>query len=428
MYTRTMERYDIVKDIGSGNFGVAKLVRDKVSKELFAIKFIERGHKQICHRDLKLENTLLDGSTAPRVKICDFGYSKSGVLHSQPKTTVGTPAYIAPEVLSKREITMEEIKNHSWFLKNLPVDMSEGSSRSNNPSQSEEEIVWIIEEARKAITGASGLSGAGGSGDSGSGAMGSSMDLDDLDVDYDDDIDTALFFSQLVAASENKSSSGPAFLSVPEAPSFFLILFSFALFTLAQSFVEMLGVLWLTKRYLFSFRWRRSRLSMEQRRDSRRDDSEEGRRLGLKGFVRSGFSLSDLWKFFLGDRSNHVAELNNPLPTTMRWIRLVVRARHHWKREAVAKVSGPGNVSNGCLPLVSSSECGTGEVHLARLHQLVLGVLRELLCTELDVLFNVTSVSKARGPSNATIGRGLDAEVEVTGWWAMGSSGNSRSL
>ncbi|CAF2206031.1 unnamed protein product [Brassica rapa subsp. narinosa] len=175
-----MERYDIVKDIGSGNFGVAKLVRDKFSKELFAVKFIERGQKidehvqreimnhrslnhpniirfkevlltathlaivmeyaaggelfericssgrfsedearfffqqlisgvsychslQICHRDLKLENTLLDGSAAPRVKICDFGYSKSGVLHSQPKTTVGTPAYIAPEVLSTRE-------------------------------------------------------------------------------------------------------------------------------------------------------------------------------------------------------------------------------------------------------------------------------------------------------------------------------------
>jgi serine/threonine protein kinase len=30
----------------------------------------------VCHRDLKLENTLLDGSTAPRLKICDFGYSK----------------------------------------------------------------------------------------------------------------------------------------------------------------------------------------------------------------------------------------------------------------------------------------------------------------------------------------------------------------
>uniref|UniRef100_A0A2P2LT05 non-specific serine/threonine protein kinase n=1 Tax=Rhizophora mucronata TaxID=61149 RepID=A0A2P2LT05_RHIMU len=59
--------------------------------------------KQVCHRDLKLENTLLDGSPAPRLKICDFGYSKSSVLHSQPKSTVGTPAYIAPEVLLKRE-------------------------------------------------------------------------------------------------------------------------------------------------------------------------------------------------------------------------------------------------------------------------------------------------------------------------------------
>ncbi|MFS7941289.1 putative protein kinase CAMK-OST1L family [Helianthus anomalus] len=57
---------------------------------------------EICHRDLKLENTLLDGSTAPRVKICDFGYSKSSVLHSQPKSAVGTPAYIAPEVLSRK--------------------------------------------------------------------------------------------------------------------------------------------------------------------------------------------------------------------------------------------------------------------------------------------------------------------------------------
>ncbi|XP_031090663.1 serine/threonine-protein kinase SAPK2-like [Ipomoea triloba] len=175
-----MDAYEIVKDLGSGNFGVAKLVRDKRTKELFAVKFIERGQKidehvereimnhrslkhpnivrfkevlltpthlaivmeyaaggelfericsagrfnedearfffqqlisgvcychsmQICHRDLKLENTLLDGSMAPRVKICDFGYSKSDVFHSQPKSTVGTPAYVAPEVLSRKE-------------------------------------------------------------------------------------------------------------------------------------------------------------------------------------------------------------------------------------------------------------------------------------------------------------------------------------
>ncbi|KAM0066987.1 putative protein kinase CAMK-OST1L family [Helianthus debilis subsp. tardiflorus] len=58
---------------------------------------------QICHRDLKLENTLLDGSPKPRLKICNFGYSKSSLLHSRPKSAVGTPAYIAPEVVSREE-------------------------------------------------------------------------------------------------------------------------------------------------------------------------------------------------------------------------------------------------------------------------------------------------------------------------------------
>ncbi|KAF9624850.1 hypothetical protein IFM89_015404 [Coptis chinensis] len=149
------DKYEPLKELGSGNFGVARLVRDKKTKELFAVKYIERGKKvmvtpkhlaivmeyaaggelfdrmctagrfsedearyffqqlisgvsychymEICHRDLKLENTLLDGNTTPRLKICDFGYSKSGILHSRPHSTVGTPGYIAPEVLSRKE-------------------------------------------------------------------------------------------------------------------------------------------------------------------------------------------------------------------------------------------------------------------------------------------------------------------------------------
>ncbi|CAN6460055.1 unnamed protein product [Victoria cruziana] len=192
------DRYELVRDIGSGNFGIARLMRDKQSRELVAVKYIERGEKidenvkreiinhrslrhpnivrfkeviltpthlaivmeyaaggelfericnagrfsedearfffqqlisgvsychsmQVCHRDLKLENTLLDGSAAPRLKICDFGYSKSSVLHSQPKSTVGTPAYIAPEVLLNKEYdgkvsSMYHLCNHAFDI------------------------------------------------------------------------------------------------------------------------------------------------------------------------------------------------------------------------------------------------------------------------------------------------------------------------
>ncbi|TXG53760.1 hypothetical protein EZV62_019016 [Acer yangbiense] len=273
-----MEKYELLKEIGSGNFGVARLMRNKNTRELVAMKYIERGHKidenvareiinhrslrhpniirfkevvltpthlaivmeyaaggelfericnagrfsedearyffqqlisgvsychslQICHRDLKLENTLLDGSPAPRLKICDFGYSKSSLLHSRPKSTVGTPAYIAPEVLSRREydgkladvwscgvtlyvmlvgaypfedqedpknfrktinllfvsqrITIKDIKTHPWFLKNLPRELTEPAQaiyyKKENPTfslQSVEEIMKIVEDAK----------------------------------------------------------------------------------------------------------------------------------------------------------------------------------------------------------------------------------------------------------------------------------------
>ena len=58
--------------------------------------------KGVAHRDLKLENALLDGGAVPRLKICDFGYSKNSFIDSDPKSTVGTPAYIAPEVLERK--------------------------------------------------------------------------------------------------------------------------------------------------------------------------------------------------------------------------------------------------------------------------------------------------------------------------------------
>lgn len=53
----------------------------------------------VANRDIKLENTLLDGTTRPLIKICDFGYSKHEKFQSAPGSRVGTPAYLAPEVI-----------------------------------------------------------------------------------------------------------------------------------------------------------------------------------------------------------------------------------------------------------------------------------------------------------------------------------------
>lgn len=56
----------------------------------------------VANRDLKLENLLLDrdgrDGTRPLLKICDFGYSKHE-MNSSAKTGVGTPVYMAPEVI-----------------------------------------------------------------------------------------------------------------------------------------------------------------------------------------------------------------------------------------------------------------------------------------------------------------------------------------
>ncbi|XP_028184763.1 serine/threonine-protein kinase SAPK10-like [Glycine soja] len=39
---------------------------------------------EVCHRDLKLENTLLDGSLTLHLNICDFGYSKVSYTNEAP--------------------------------------------------------------------------------------------------------------------------------------------------------------------------------------------------------------------------------------------------------------------------------------------------------------------------------------------------------
>jgi serine/threonine-protein kinase SRK2 len=51
----------------------------------------------VVNRDIKLENTLLDASPKPLVKITDFGYCKAS-NDSLPKSKVGTPGYTGAEL------------------------------------------------------------------------------------------------------------------------------------------------------------------------------------------------------------------------------------------------------------------------------------------------------------------------------------------
>lgn len=57
-------------------------------------------HKNIVHRDIKLDNILLDHNG--NVKICDFGVSKLVKPGEKMMEQCGTPAYIAPEILLDR--------------------------------------------------------------------------------------------------------------------------------------------------------------------------------------------------------------------------------------------------------------------------------------------------------------------------------------
>lgn len=56
--------------------------------------------KNVAHRDLKLDNTLLDEHDPPIVKICDFGFAKL-MGTSNLMTNIGTPVYMAPQQIQK---------------------------------------------------------------------------------------------------------------------------------------------------------------------------------------------------------------------------------------------------------------------------------------------------------------------------------------
>ena len=59
--------------------------------------------KDVIHRDLKLDNLLLDSQK--NIKVADFGLSKKALKNNMLRTTCGTNHYIAPEILSRHPYT-----------------------------------------------------------------------------------------------------------------------------------------------------------------------------------------------------------------------------------------------------------------------------------------------------------------------------------
>ncbi|CAD8208063.1 unnamed protein product [Paramecium pentaurelia] len=77
--------------------------------------------KNIAHRDLKLENILLEGQIP---KLIDFGFSTSFPIEKKVKMFCGTPSYMAPEIVTRQEYRGD--KSDVWALGVVLFTMLQG--------------------------------------------------------------------------------------------------------------------------------------------------------------------------------------------------------------------------------------------------------------------------------------------------------------
>ncbi|KAI1295433.1 Serine/threonine-protein kinase D1 [Halotydeus destructor] len=78
-----------------------RITKFLISQVLAALRYLHTN--DIVHCDLKPENVLLSSnSDYPQVKLCDFGFARIIGEKSFRRSVVGTPAYLAPEVLRNK--------------------------------------------------------------------------------------------------------------------------------------------------------------------------------------------------------------------------------------------------------------------------------------------------------------------------------------
>lgn len=113
-FAETQKHYLVLEVMSGGELFQRIVKREKYSEgdALVVVTTIARvlefiHGRDICHRDLKPENILLkDRTESSLVKIADFGFSRH-VGKSGCRTACGTPAYVAPEVISGKVYATE---------------------------------------------------------------------------------------------------------------------------------------------------------------------------------------------------------------------------------------------------------------------------------------------------------------------------------